>query len=211
MKHTDVFILAVALLSFSCSGQEDSNSFSAASIRTLSEIVGFYSMTCLEWDSPVDISGYGLVSSDILLQMKTYGFYGVTAIHLEDEPEARSVFDANDAMMQTGPNDMAQVNIYIPYFTYSIAPDGTIDPLVFEEGVCPARMTVYQFHYNVDKKGVIELMYPDRWAVYNSYEYSNITVALDNGCIYFEGDTVLYDYNRGDHVKGRLSATFVKS
>ena len=72
MRHSSLLLLAVALLSVSCSGQEEDNSFSAASIRTLIEIVGFYSMTSLEWDSPVDISGYGLVSSDILLQGMFY-------------------------------------------------------------------------------------------------------------------------------------------
>ena len=112
MRHSSLLLLAVALLSVSCSGWKDDNGYSAASIRTLNEIVGFYSITSLEWDSPVDISGNGLVSSDILLQMKRYGFYG-PSIHYGEEPEARSALNDNKVMMPGDTYGFGQVILYI--------------------------------------------------------------------------------------------------
>ena len=200
MKHTDVFILAVALLSFSCSGQEDSNSFSAASIRTLSEIVSFYSMTCLEWDSPVDISGHGLVSSDILIQMKTYGFYNC------------SVFDANRVMMPGDTYGFGQIILYIPYFMHDMT-DGKIVPSACaqKDGFCPVNMTAYQFSYAVDGKGDITFSYTNQCdgESDNTFIFNNISIELDPGCITFECDTGLYDYHRGEYIVGRLSAIYV--
>lgn len=213
MKRSGLLLLAVALLSVSCSGRKDEQLYTADSIRTFDEIVGHYSMTNLEWDSPVDISGNGLVSSDILLQMKTYGLFGPLTVHYGEEAETRSVFDANIAMMPTDPSAFARVKLYIPYFMHDMT-DGTIGPSSYalHTGVCPVLMSVYEFSYVVDRKWDITVMYTNRYGGENdnTFIYDNISLVLDLGYISFECDTHLYDFNRGEYIKGRLSATYVK-
>ena len=202
MKRFNIYLLAIAaLLTFSCSAQKEEKTFTSAQIKTLANIVGRYSLTDMVFDKEVCIAETGTPGTDLLYQLKHYGFQGVVSVWFDEDPTGYSSLDSSEVLVQDDPDWRGQVNLYVPFFY-----DHTLDKEYWSIWI-----DLYQFHYHVNRKGGIEIFAMDYWQVIgNTFPYSNVSVEFRDGRILFGADTSLYDFNRGEFVEGRLSATYIR-
>ena len=208
-----VFVLLSVLSACGKSGSEDrlSDAFRA----TLSSIDGLFSAIDIRWDSPVDISGNGKVSDDILLQLEDYGCSGVQSVLFDDTEESFDVFDANDVLIPQNPDRLGQVNLYMPYFEYGrgrfdfdSGENERIAPKSFE-GHCCAQMQPYQFHYSVGADGRIDVRAQDSPRYGDSFGLKNVSVQfVKSGVIVVQADTRLWDFASESFKDGRIEAWF---
>lgn len=209
MKRGIAMLTAVVLVC-SCNGDIYEHhgkigSWSQASYATIEAITGDYSLVSASWSSPIDISGEGFVTDDILCQMQMYGWAGVQSIRYMDEDEPVSVLYRSSVLVPGSPDELTQINLYAPF------PEGREDaehPLQ-KMNRCNVDMFPYQFHYKVDSRGGV-LLYgvDDRRLSGDGGSLTNVRIRIEGSCIYFEADTVLYDWSTSSWQEGHITLEY---
>ena len=115
-RFQNLFIISLlASLSFiSCQKISLEEAWSAKAIKTISVISGDYTMISATWSSPIDLSGEGTVSNDILQQLKMYGWMGNQSVRYSGEEEFTSALYRSAVLSPRSPRELAQVNLNIP-------------------------------------------------------------------------------------------------
>ena len=193
-RFQNLFIISLlASLSFiSCQKISSEEVWSEKSIETINVISGDYTMISATWSSPIDLSGEGTVSQDILQQLKTYGWMGDQGVKRADEEEFTSVLNRSVALTPKSPKSLAQVNLYIPISDHIDRKTGT--PV--KNGRCDIDMSLFQFHYTVDFFGKVTLHnVSDRRGDAFNRRLDDVKVRFDReGYLFFEANILLYDW-----------------
>ena len=208
-RFQNLFIISLlASLSFiSCQKISLEEAWSAKAIKTISVISGDYTMISATWSSPIDLSGEGTVSNDILQQLKMYGWMGNQSIRYSGEEEFTSALYRSAVLSPRSPRELAQVNLNIPLSEWIDRATGA--PV--KNGRCDVDMTSFQFHYTVDPSGditlhnVMDLTGGD--APYRKLEH--IKIHLDEaGYLIFEADATFYDWATASWQDGHMRLTY---
>ena len=208
-RFQNLFIISLlASLSFiSCQKISLEEAWSAKAIKTISVISGDYTMISATWSSPIDLSGEGTVSNDILQQLKMYGWMGNQSVRYSGEEEFTSALYRSAVLSPRSPRELAQVNLNIPLSEWI---DRATDAPV-KNGRCDVDMTTFQFHYTVDPSGditlhnVMDLTGGD--APYRKLEH--IKIHLDEaGYLLFEADATFYDWATASWQDGHMRLTY---
>ena len=208
-RFQNLFIISLlASLSFiSCQKISLEEAWSAKAIKTISVISGDYTMISATWSSPIDLSGEGTVSNDILQQLKMYGWMGNQSVKYSGEEEFTSALYRSAVLSPRSPRELAQVNLNIPLSEWIDRATGA--PV--KNGRCDVDMTTFQFHYTVDPSGDITLHnVMDRTggdAPYRKLEH--IKIHLDEaGYLLFEADATFYDWATASWQDGHMSLIY---
>lgn len=208
-RFQNLFIISLlASLSFiSCQKTSLEEAWSAKAIKTISVISGDYTMISATWSSPIDLSGEGTVSNDILQQLKMYGWMGNQSIRYSGEEEFTSALYRSAVLSPRSPRELAQVNLNIPLSEWIDRATGA--PV--KNGRCDVDMTTFQFHYTVGPSGDITLHnVMDRTggdAPYRKLEH--IKIHLDEaGYLLFEADATFYDWATASWQDGHMSLIY---
>ncbi len=208
-RFQNLFIISLlASLSFiSCQKISLEEAWSAKAIKTISVISGDYTMISATWSSPIDLSGEGTVSNDILQQLKMYGWMGNQSIKYSGEEEFTSALYRSEVLSPRSPRELAQVNLNIPLSEWIDRATGA--PV--KNGRCDVDMTTFQFHYTVDPSGDITLHnVMDRTggdAPYRKLEHIKIHLDED-GYLLFEADATFYDWATASWQDGHMRLTY---
>ena len=208
-RFQNLFIISLlASLSFiSCQKISLEEAWSAKAIKTISVISGDYTMISATWSSPIDLSGEGTVSNDILQQLKMYGWMGNQSIRYSGEEEFTSALYRSAVLSPRSPRKLAQVNLNIPLSEWIDRATGA--PV--KNGRCDVDMTTFQFHYTVDPSGDITLHnVMDRTggdAPYRKLEHIKIHLDED-GYLLFEADATFYDWATASWQDGHMRLTY---
>lgn len=208
-RFQNLFIISLlASLSFiSCQKISLEEAWSAKAIKTISVISGDYTMISATWSSPIDLSGEGTVSNDILQQLKMYGWMGNQSIRYSGEEEFTSALYRSAVLSPRSPRELAQVNLNIPLSEWIDRATGA--PV--KNGRCDVDMTSFQFHYTVDPSGDITLHnVMDRTggdAPYRKLEHIKIHLDED-GYLLFEADATFYDWATASWQDGHMRLTY---
>ena len=208
-RFQNLFIISLlASLSFiSCQKISLEEAWSAKAIKTISVISGDYTMISATWSSPIDLSGEGTVSNDILQQLKMYGWMGNQSVKYSGEEEFTSALYRSAVLSPRSPRELAQVNLNIPLSEWIDRATGA--PV--KNGRCDVDMTTFQFHYTVDPSGDITLHnVMDRTggdAPYRKLEHIKIHLDED-GYLLFEADATLYDWATASWQDGHMRLTY---
>lgn len=208
-RFQNLFIISLlASLSFiSCQKISLEEAWSAKAIKTISVISGDYTMISATWSSPIDLSGEGTVSNDILQQLKMYGWMGNQSIRYSGEEEFTSALYRSAVLSPRSPRELAQVNLNIPLSEWIDRATGA--PV--KNGRCDVDMTTFQFHYTVDPSGDITLHnVMDRTggdAPYRKLEHIKIHLDED-GYLLFEADATFYDWATASWQDGHMSLIY---
>ena len=181
---------------------------------TMAAVSGYYSMVEARWDYQIDLSGSGHRSSDILSQLRNYGYFGVVASSIPEEEEHVSILDANWVEGLTFSKTEGQVNLYLPLFMTDEGDDGTILPFALLDGLCSVSMTTYQFRYSVTPFGGIQVRYDETvGGIYNNISplYRVNLTFTEDAVIRLTADTRMYDYASHQWQKGQLHLVFRKT
>lgn len=195
-----ILIFIVAL--YGCT--EDSvESWSADTIATLDAITGEYSLISASWNSPIDLSGEGPATRDMLYQLESHGWCGIQSIKNQDETEFVSVLFRSDVLEPDSPLGKGQVNLYVPYPERD--KDMNKEHPIVKSDRCNIEMNVYQFHYQVDGDGKIALTgVTDRRMCGDGGMLSNVKIRFEGNCIYLEAVTSYYDWASASWLDGKL-------
>lgn len=208
-RFQNLFIISLlASLSFiSCQKISLEEAWSAKAIKTISVISGDYTMISATWSSPIDLSGEGTVSNDILQQLKMYGWMGNQSVRYSGEEEFTSALYRSAVLSPRSPRELAQVNLNIPLSEWIDRATGA--PV--KNGRCDVDMTTFQFHYTVNPSGgitlhnVMDLTGGD--APYRKLEH--IKIHLDEaGYLLFEADATFYDWATASWQDGHMRLTY---
>ena len=208
-RFQNLFIISLlASLSFiSCQKISLEEAWSAKAIKTISVISGDYTMISATWSSPIDLSGEGTVSNDILQQLKMYGWMGNQSVRYSGEEEFTSALYRSAVLSPRSPRELAQVNLNIPLSEWINRATGA--PV--KNGRCDVDMTTFQFHYTVDPSGDITLHnVMDRTggdAPYRKLEHIKIHLDED-GYLLFEADATFYDWATASWQDGHMRLTY---
>lgn len=208
-RFQNLFIISLlASLSFiSCQKISLEEAWSAKAIKTISVISGDYTMISATWSSPIDLSGEGTVSNDILQQLKMYGWMGNQSVRYSGEEEFTSALYRSAVLSPRSPRELAQVNLNIPLSEWIDRATGA--PV--KNGRCDVDMTSFQFHYTVDSSGDITLHnVMDRTggdAPYRKLEHIKIHLDED-GYLLFEADATFYDWATASWQDGHMRLTY---
>lgn len=208
-RFQNLFIISLlASLSFiSCQKISLEEAWSAKAIKTISVISGDYTMISATWSSPIDLSGEGAVSNDILQQLKMYGWMGNQSVRYPGEEEFTSALYRSAVLSPRSPRELAQVNLNIPLSEWIDRATGA--PV--KNGRCDVDMTTFQFHYTVDPSGDITLHnVMDRNggdAPYRKLEHIKIHLDED-GYLLFEADATFYDWATASWQDGHMRLTY---
>ena len=208
-RFQNLFIISLlASLSFiSCQKISLEEAWSAKAIKTISVISGDYTMISATWSSPIDLSGEGTVSNDILQQLKMYGWMGNQSVRYSGEEEFTSALYRSAVLSPRSPRELAQVNLSIPLSEWIDRATGA--PV--KNGRCDVDMTTFQFHYTVDPSGDITLHnVMDRTggdAPYRKLEHIKIHLDED-GYLLFEADATFYDWATASWQDGHMRLTY---
>ena len=208
-RFQNLFIISLlASLSFiSCQKISLEEAWSAKAIKTISVISGDYTMISATWSSPIDLSGEGTVSNDILQQLKMYGWMGNQSVKYSGEEEFTSALYRSAVLSPRSPRELAQVNLNIPLSEWIDRATGA--PV--KNGRCDVDMTTFQFHYTVDPSGGITLHnVMDRTggdAPYRKLEHIKIHLDED-GYLLFEADATFYDWATASWQDGHMRLTY---
>ena len=208
-RFQNLFIISLlASLSFiSCQKISLEEAWSAKAIKTISVISGDYTMISATWSSPIDLSGEGTVSNDILQQLKMYGWMGNQSVKYSGEEEFTSALYRSAVLSPRSPRELAQVNLNIPLSEWIDRATGA--PV--KNGRCDVDMTTFQFHYTVDPSGDITLHnVMDRTggdAPYRKLEHIKIHLDED-GYLLFEADATFYDWATASWQDGHMSLIY---
>ena len=180
--------------------------WSEASYATINAITGTYSLVSATWSAPIDLSGKGLVSEDVLVQMQTSGWMGVQAITYQGETTPASVLQRSKVLKPDSPDELTQVNLYVPYPEWL---KGNPKKPIAPSDVCGIDIQVYQFHYQVDSRGLITLLnISDRAMSGEGGVLQHVKIKFEGACIYFDADTSLYDWSGSEWQDGHLALRF---
>lgn len=173
---------------------------------TISAITGDYSLVSAEWSSPIDLSGKGLVTDDILYQLQEYGWTGIQGIRYMDEEESTCVLYRSCVLEPDPDSEYAtQINLYVPY------PEGHKEsehPLPKVDR-CNIDIEVYHFYYSVDSRGHITLSgIDDRRMNGDGGELTDVNILFEGGYIYFYARTSLYDWSTSTWQEGHMSLKY---
>lgn len=202
-------ISLLASLSFvSCRTISVDEGWSAKSIETINAISGDYSLVSATWSSPIDLSGEGTVSNDILQQLKMYGWMGNQSVRYSGEEEFTSVLYRSAVLSPKSPGELAQVNLNIPLSEWIDRATGA--PV--KNGRCDVDMTTFQFHYTVDPSGDITLHnVMDRTggdAPYRKLEHIKIHIDEAGYLMIFEADATFYDWATASWQDGHMRLAY---
>lgn len=195
-------IIAATLCIIGCN-KERTNFWSRASYATIEAVTGHYSLISAQWDSPIDLSGNGLVTNDILHQLQTYGWTGIQTIKYLYEEEYTCILHRSLVITPTHPEEHTQINLYVPYPEY-----GT-ECTIHKENRCNIDIQPYQFHYNINSRGELTLFgVDDRKMSGEGGTLTNVSILFEGNSIYFEADTSFYDWATSSWQDGRLSLEY---
>ena len=203
-----IALICIPVLLLSCGNSGEQTAF----FNTMSGTFGHYTLQEVRWEQAVRLSDIGLIPScELLHQMKNYGWTGLQ--YQETDYGTMSATDCNLVIPPANADELAQVNLYLPYFQYTpdVAGDGTetILPPDPVDGQCCVTMDAYQFYYTIDADGRIDIQCPDSPLVADTFPYTDVKVRFtDNGQLLFEGYTTLWDFSSGTWQSGRLTAVF---
>lgn len=200
--------IATLLLLAACQKTEPEHTafWSEASYATINAITGTYSLVSATWSAPIDLSGKGLVSEDVLFQMQTYGWTGVQSLTDQGETTPTSVLQRSEVLKPDSPAGLTQVNLYVPYPEWFKG--NPRKPIVPSDG-CGIGVRVYQFHYQVDSRGNITLLnISDRAMSGEGGWLQHVKIRFEGACIYFDADTSLYDWSGSEWQDGHLALRF---
>ena len=142
---------------------------SSAAMHAVSALYGKYELTAVEFSEPVDVSGDGYASTDILRQMKDSGWGGIQSI------DYVSPLVQNIVLPTLKVNFEAQINFFLPV-TLSLESERE---LARENGTCNVEMATYQFHYKVDSDGSISFDYPKEFKSRDyTIPYQNVDITF---------------------------------
>ena len=199
-------IITAALCLWGCSDERNTEFWSTASYATIDAITGDYSMISATWSEPIDLSGEGFVTDDILYQLECYGWTGIQSIRYLDETVPTSVLYRSSVLQPESPSGLTQINLYVPY------PEGSknnTERPISKADRCNIAMEVYQFHYKVDSRGYISLFnIDDRQMSGDGGRLTDVEIRFDGAYIYFEADTSLYDWSTETWQDGHMSITY---
>ena len=200
----------IGLAICSCSTlEQDEFELTMSSMETINKITGTYTMISASFSTPVDLSGSGFKSKDILAQLEMHGWMGTQAIAFEGE-EPRVVFEQNEVLTpgEDGGSKTTQINFYVPYphlHPYDEKNGKTVD------GLCSVDMSSYQFHYQVDRKGNLHLlsvtdrkMFGDdgaRWL-------RDVDIRFVGEMVLFSASTSFYDWSTRSWKDGTMDVVF---
>lgn len=198
-------LLAAALCFCSCN-DDTSGIRSKASHAVIAAITGDYSLVSAEWSSPIDLSGKGLVTDDILYQLQEYGWTGILGIRYMGEEEDTSVLYRSCVLTPDSYHEHAtQINLYVPYPER----DKESELPVPEADRCNIEIQVYHFYYSVDSKGHITLSgIDDRRISGDGGELTDVNICFEDGYIYFEARTSLYDWSTSTWQDGHMNLKY---
>lgn len=203
-------ILTAVLTMCSCNSDLYENSgkigvWSRASYATIEAITGDYSLVSATWGTPIDVSGEGFVTDDLLSQMRRYGWGGTQSIRYMDEDKPVSVLNRSSVLQPGLPDEITQINLYVPF------PEGREDaehPLQ-KAGRCNLEMFPYQFHYLVDSGGYITLhSVDDRRLSGDGGTLTNVQISFNGPYIHFDADTILYDWATSSWREGHMTLKY---
>ena len=180
--------------------------WSKASYETIEAITGNYTLYSGTWSSEIDLSGYGLVTDDILYQLEIYGWMGIQSIRQEEDTQSVSVLRRSLVITPEKPEYKTQINLYVPYPEYD--KDQT-DHTIEQNGRCNVSIEPYQFHYKIDSHGDIELFnISDRQMVGHGGTLKNVEIRFEGEYIHFKAETSLYDWSTQTWQDGTMNLTY---
>lgn len=203
-------ISLLASLSFvSCRTISVDEGWSAKSIETINAISGDYSLVSATWDSPIDLSGHGTASRDILEQLEAYGWLGAQAEKRFGKKESTSILYCSTIVKLKSPGTTAEINLYIPSSVW--VSDRSSAP--YKDGFCNIDMNVYQCKYTVDYFGNITLLFVnDRYVEglnYFTHKLENVQLYFNGGgYLIFEADATFYDWATASWQDGHMRLAY---
>lgn len=209
-----IFLLA-SLSLVSCQkeaikGETDvTGTWSEKSIATINAVSGDYTIVSATWDSPIDLSGHGTASRDILEQLETYGWLGDQAERKFGEEESTSILYCSTIVKLKSPGTTAEINLYIPSSVW--VSDRSFAP--YKDGLCNIDMNVYQCKYTVDYFGNITLLYVRDRNVegleHFTHRLENVQVYFNGGgYLIFEADATFYDWATASWQDGHMRLAY---
>lgn len=201
LKYVYNTVLLVSFVACSEVQPEYYQFWSEVSRATIDAINGSYSMESAQWSQPIDLSGNGIQSENILQQMERYGWTGRQSV------QEVSILCCSNVARPESPRELAQVDLFVPFPERS--QDNSAKPLE-QSGRCSLDVHAYQFHYQVDSRGWISLFnVSDRQMNGDGGTLSNVEVRFEGRRIYFEANTALYDWSTESWQDGHMSLIFV--
>lgn len=208
MKMKRILTILAALCLYGCeyASIDISNDFwSEASYATIAAITGEYSMVSARWSAPIDLSGDGYVSDDILMQLQMYGWGGHQSWKYPDEEEFVSVLRRSQVLEPTSPEWITQINLFAPFPEFGIGNTQRLQ----KTGRCSVDIFPYQFHYRVDSRGYVILSnITDRQLSGDGGTLTDVKIRIEDDCIYFEADTSFYDWATSDWQDGHMTIIY---
>lgn len=201
MKRVVYCLSLIVLLSVIIACEPVKEDMSSAALHAVSSLYGKYELTAVEFSEPVDVSGDGYASTDILRQMKDSGWGGIQSI------DYVSPLVQNIVLPTLKVNSEAQINLYLPV-TLSLESERE---LARENGTCNVEMATYQFHYTVDNEGSISFDYPKEFKSRDyTIPYQNVDIAFvpDEQIIVLKSVTHFNDMSRGGWRGGYVQLTY---
>lgn len=200
-------VLAISVLICLWSCEKEHNDFwTAASYSTIEAITGDYSLVSAGWSSPIDLSGEGLVTDDILFQLQLYGWTGILSSKDADEADYTSILYRSEVLTPKIPEEHTQINLYVPY--PEVGKDKSAVQIQKADR-CNIEIMPYQFHYQVDHSGAVILHgVNDRQMSGSGGALKNVSISFEGNRIYFEADTSLYDWATTSWQDGHMSLTY---
>ena len=159
---------------------------------------GSYTLISASFSEPVKLSVNGAPTTDILGQMKSYGWWGIQAVENQD-PMTR-----NDVLPTLSLNKRTQINLYV---TASVE---YIRGFKISEGRSFIDLCEYQFHYLIDEKGKIVIDYPNTIQLAGEASpLRNIQIDVSSlGLIIIRYSTSCYDVAKGAWIRGDMTLVY---
>lgn len=198
-------LLAATLCLCSCN-DEHFGIRNKASHAVIAAITGDYSLVSAEWSSPIDLSGKGLVTDDILYQLQEYGWTGILGIRYMGEEEDTSVLYRSCVLSPDSNHEYAtQINLYVPYPERHRESEHPLP----KADRCNIEIQVYHFYYSVDSKGHITLSgIDDRRISTEGGELTDVNIRFEGEYICFDAETSLYDWSTSTWQDGHMSLKY---
>jgi len=206
MKKIIIGLFACLAL-LSCKKQEVNPLWTDKTTETVRSITGEYTMVSALWSAQADFSGNGTIGNDVLEQMDLYGWMGTQRIKRYGEEYVSILNRSVVCEPSSGAKEAySQVNLYIPVSDFTNKLTGRPD----KNGRCTLNVIPFQFHYWIDADGQIELKdLRDFHPGDEHMKLENVDIVFKEGSIFFNADSVLYDWARDGWQEGHISIEFV--
>lgn len=196
-KHTITWVILLIMSCgiSSCDISQLDNNVDVVGVVGLIE--GYYSLSSATFTEPVDLYGNGIISTDILGQMKSHGWwYGDYCIDGDNPMDSNVLFPVLTI------NKIGQANFYVPY---------PVHPHYFpDDNRCSVGLGCYQFHYCINNDGDLVIDYLEDEILMNGISLHNIKVAIvpESNEIIIRAITNFYDLSRDGWFGGDMTLVY---